>query len=69
MNYFSINRHNVFLIVATVQFQFDQYYVNESDARVRVAVVLNGNVDENVVVRYDSFGNDLCPCHTYSIYI
>jgi HSP20 family molecular chaperone IbpA len=44
-----------FLSVATVQFQFNQYFVNETDGSVRVAVILTGAVDESVTVRYDIY--------------
>ena len=44
-----------FLSVATFQFQFNQYFVNETDDSVRVAVILTGAVDESVTVRYDIY--------------
>jgi hypothetical protein len=42
-----------FLTVATVQFLSNQYYVNETDNSVRIAVILTGSVAQSTVVRYD----------------
>ena len=44
-----------FFTVATVQFQLNQYYVNESDSTVRIAVILTGIVADPILTRYDFF--------------